>query len=85
MPFFSPVGCPPALGLKLTPAWYSLPQSWRWLRLGTNWMLFCSVSWRRVTWTGWALSQLGVIGGWEPWHFGPSGLEWIWVGPQNLA
>ncbi|XP_030894424.1 protein lin-37 homolog isoform X4 [Leptonychotes weddellii] len=27
------------------------PESWRWPRPGTNLMLFCSVCWRRVTWT----------------------------------
>uniref|UniRef100_A0A8D1LLR6 Lin-37 DREAM MuvB core complex component n=2 Tax=Sus scrofa TaxID=9823 RepID=A0A8D1LLR6_PIG len=36
----------------VTPAWSLLPQSWRWPRPGTSWMLFCSVFWRRVTWTG---------------------------------
>lgn len=51
---------------ELTPTWHPLPQSWKWSKPGTNWMLSCSVCWRRVTWTGWDLLQLGSKG-WEPW------------------
>ncbi|XP_013377845.1 PREDICTED: protein lin-37 homolog isoform X5 [Chinchilla lanigera] len=36
--------------------------SWRWPKHGTNWMLFCSVFWRRVTWTGSAwMRKLGKL------------------------
>ena len=74
MPFPGPVAAHLPWAWEVTPARYPLPQSWRWPRPGTNWMLFCSVCWRRVTWTGWDLAQHGVIGSRGP-----------WVGPQRLA